>query len=214
MLSASGTVVKAESRCARLAPPLRSRLAGWSVPRFQEGGVDPESELCLCSHGEAPGEFPALKSVPGAGLGGSQLPPTRQGAEAPSPALVSPGPLAHHVGDERVLPGEDPPHPGGLCPCCLTQLWASSPALPVPRGGTRPGPGMRLPRCPHPRAFRTARLPCGDGTWPWHPGSPLGRGLEGTRAGSCAVDWGAESPGGPGVGFRGAIPLSAFCGLG
>lgn len=45
-----------ESRCARLAPPLRSGLAGWSVPRSQEGGVDPESELCLCLHTGKPSE--------------------------------------------------------------------------------------------------------------------------------------------------------------
>ena len=47
VLSASGTVVKAESRRARLAPSLRSGLAGRSGPRSQEGGVDPESDLSL-----------------------------------------------------------------------------------------------------------------------------------------------------------------------
>lgn len=155
MLSASGTVVKAS---ARLAPPLRSRLAGWSVPRFQEGGVDPESELCLCSHGEAPGEFPALKSVPGAGLGGSQLPPTRQGAEAPSPALVSPGPLAHHVRDERVLPGEDrPPPPGGPLSLLSDSALGLIPRSSSPQGWQSPrawnevtplSPPQGLQNCP------------------------------------------------------------------
>ena len=94
----------------------RSELAGWSVPRSQEGRVDPESELCLSSHGEAPREFPALKLAPGAGLGGSQLGPrhTRCRSSLSCPGFPR-GPLltmSETKGCCRVRTCQDPPARG------------------------------------------------------------------------------------------------------
>lgn len=107
-----------------------------------------------------------------------------------SPALVSPRaprpPCRRRRGAARYGPGSS------LLPGWPLSLLSDSalglvPRSPSPWGWPSPRAWNGVTPCPHPRAFRTARLPCGD----WRPASgprqPLGRGLEGTWAGSRAV---------------------------